>query len=103
MADLMSLIGLPAAALTSLSYVPQVRKAWPRGATKDISLRMLIALTAGLGLWVIYGMLKADFVLVAANGVGAALSGSVLTFKLRDLYAYRGKEPRKSKSVSANA
>jgi MtN3 and saliva related transmembrane protein len=80
-------IGVCAAVLTSLSYIPQVRKAWPRGSTKDLSLHMLIVLTAGLSLWIGYGLLKGDWVIVAANSVGAALSASVLTFKIRDLRA----------------
>jgi MtN3 and saliva related transmembrane protein len=80
-------LGICAAVLTSLSYIPQVRKAWPRGSTKDLSLRMLIVLTTGLLLWIGYGVLKGDWVIVAANCVGAALSGSILIFKLRDLRA----------------
>ena len=82
-------IGVSAAILTSLSYIPQVRKAWPRGSTKDLSLHMLIVLTTGLLLWVGYGLLKADWVIVAANSVGAALSASVLIFKIRDMRAGR--------------
>ena len=78
-------IGVCAALLTSLSYIPQVRKAWPRGSTKDLSLHMLIVLTTGLLLWIGYGMLKGDWVIVAANGVGATLSGAVLVFKIRDI------------------
>ena len=64
-------------------------KAWPRGSTKDLSLRMLLVLTAGLLLWVGYGVLKTDWVIVAANSVGAALSGSVLAFKIRDMRSGR--------------
>ena len=71
-------IGVCAAVLTSLSYIPQVRKAWPRGSTKDLSLHMLIVLTTGLLLWIGYGVMKSDRVIVAANSVGAALSGAVL-------------------------
>jgi MtN3 and saliva related transmembrane protein len=78
-------IGVCAAVLTSLSYIPQVRKAWPRGSTKDLSLHMLAVLTTGLLLWIGYGVLKSDWVIVAANSVGAALSGAVLIFKIRDL------------------
>jgi MtN3 and saliva related transmembrane protein len=78
-------IGIGAAVLTSLSYIPQVRKAWPRGSTSDLSLKMLVALTTGLALWIGYGLLKSDWVIVAANSVGAALSGSVLAFKIRDI------------------
>jgi MtN3 and saliva related transmembrane protein len=78
-------IGVCAAVLTSLSYIPQVRKAWPRGSTADLSLKMLIALTTGLLLWIGYGVLKSDWVIVAANSVGASLSASVLIFKIRDM------------------
>jgi len=80
-------VGAFAAALTSLSYIPQVRKAWPRGSTDDLSLTMLAVLTSGLLCWIGYGLLKGDWVIVAANSLGAALSGSVLAFKLRDLRA----------------
>lgn len=80
-------IGVLAAILTSLSYIPQVRKAWPRGSTKDLSLHMLAVLTGGLLLWIVYGLLKGDWVIVIANCVGAALSGSVLAFKIRDIRA----------------
>ena len=52
---LVPLIGLFAAAFTSLSYVPQVLKALPRGSTDDLSLRTLAVLAAGLALWVSYG------------------------------------------------
>ena len=73
------------AVLTSLSYIPQVQKAWPRGSTTDLSLKMLVVLTTGLVLWIGYGLLKGDWVIVVANSVGAALSASVLTFKIRDM------------------
>src|SRR3954469_5715085 len=51
-------IGEIAAILASLSYLPQVRKAWPRGATHDLSLGILTALTLRLALWVVYGALR---------------------------------------------
>jgi MtN3 and saliva related transmembrane protein len=82
-------IGIVAAALTSLSYIPQVRKASPRGSTADLSLTMLVVLTTGLLLWIGYGVLKGDWVIVAANGVSAALSASVLAFKIRDIRSGR--------------
>lgn len=81
----MPFIGALAALLTSLSYLPQVKKAWPRGETKDLSFKMLVALTTGLVLWVVYGLLRGDWTIVAANTVGASLSGAVLAFKIRDI------------------
>jgi MtN3 and saliva related transmembrane protein len=83
--DLIPWIGACAALLTSLSYIPQVQKAWPRGSTKDLSRHMLVVLTTGLLLWIGYGLLKSDWVIVAANSVGATLSACVLAFKIRDL------------------
>ena len=80
-------IGVIAALLASLSYLPQVRKAWPRGSTGDLSLGMLSALTLGLGLWVVYGAIEGDWVIVLANVAGATLSGVVLGCKVRDMLA----------------
>jgi len=80
-----SVFGFIAAALTSLSYIPQARKALPRGSTDDLSLKMLLTLLAGLALWIAYGVLVGDLIVVAANAIGAALVGTVLGCKIRDL------------------
>ena|ERR1700694_5182974 len=80
-----SVLGLVAAALTSLSYVPQARKALPRGSTDDLSLKMLLALFVGLALWIGYGVFASDFVIVIANALGAVLVAIVLACKLRDM------------------
>jgi MtN3 and saliva related transmembrane protein len=48
---------------------------------------MFVALTAGLVLWIVYGLLRSDWGIVAANSVGASLSASLLAFKIRDLRA----------------
>lgn len=52
-----------------------------------LSLWTLVALTLGLGLWVLYGALRHDWVLACANMVGAGLTGVVLVCKIRDLTA----------------
>jgi uncharacterized protein with PQ loop repeat len=49
-------IGVKAALLSSLSYIPQVRKVWAGRPTDDLSLQTLIALTAELSLWVVCGL-----------------------------------------------
>jgi MtN3 and saliva related transmembrane protein len=84
MPDLTTLLGIAAAGLTSLSYIPQVQKALPRGATEDLSLKMLLALFSGLCLWCAYGFVKSDIVIIFANLVGASLVGLVLMCKIRD-------------------
>jgi MtN3 and saliva related transmembrane protein len=86
MPSFFSFIGALAAVFTSLSYLPQVMKALPRGSTGDLSLKTLACLTAGLSLWICYGVMKGDWILVLANAVGAALSAVVLICKLRDVH-----------------
>ena len=63
-----SWIGVCTAVLTSLSYIPQVQKAWPRGSTSDLSLTPLVVLTMGLTLWASYGVSRGDWVIIGANG-----------------------------------
>jgi MtN3 and saliva related transmembrane protein len=89
MTSLVTWIGACAALLTSLAYLPQLKKAWPPGSTSDLSLKMLVVLTVGLVLWIAYGLLRSDGVIVAANSIGAVLSASVLAFKVRDLRSQR--------------
>lgn len=82
-------VGGTAEFLASLSYIPQVKKAWPRGSTKDLSLSMLIVLTMGLTLRLVYGILKGDWIINIANALGASLCAIVLGCKLRDILARR--------------
>jgi AraC-like DNA-binding protein/uncharacterized protein with PQ loop repeat len=77
-----TLVGSAAAIFTTISYVPQVRKTWVTGETGDLSLKMLILLATGLALWMVYGLLKSDWVLVAANGASFGLVATVLSIKL---------------------
>jgi MtN3 and saliva related transmembrane protein len=84
MNDLISFIGLAAAALTSLSYIPQVQKAWPRNSTDDLSVKTLSTLSAGLALWILYGVGKRDWVIILSNVIAVVLALTVLAFKIRD-------------------
>jgi MtN3 and saliva related transmembrane protein len=84
MTDWVHGLGISAALLTSLSYVPQVRKVLRRESTSDLSLKTLIALTGGLIGWIAYGLIISDFIVACANIVGAILAGLVLACKIRD-------------------
>jgi MtN3 and saliva related transmembrane protein len=78
-----TLIGAAAAFCTTVSYVPQLRKCWSTGETGDLSQNMLLLLATGLGLWLVYGFMKADAVIVIANAVSLALLGGILFLKIR--------------------
>jgi MtN3 and saliva related transmembrane protein len=70
------ILGMLAAALTSLSYLPQLQKAMPQNSTSDLSLKKLVALSAGLCLWIVYGVLKDDWVIAGHSDATAEVGSS---------------------------
>jgi PAS domain S-box-containing protein len=82
--DLSTVIGTVAAFCTTVSYVPQLKKCWDTGSAGDLSLRMLLILATGVALWIGYGLLKGDMVIILANAVSLALLLAILVFKLRE-------------------
>jgi MtN3 and saliva related transmembrane protein len=76
-------IGGIAALLTSLSYIPQIWKAWQTQETDDISYGMLSILATGLSLWVIYGFRQSDWVIVSSNIIAVTLLAVLAAIKLR--------------------
>lgn len=83
----MEAVGLAAGTLTTLSFLPQVVKTWRTKAVRDLSLRMYLSLSAGVTLWLVYGLCVGSLSIVVANGLTLALSLSILVMKLR--YARR--------------
>jgi MtN3 and saliva related transmembrane protein len=88
--SLVTTVGLVAAFCTTISYVPQIRKIWATGETEDISLKMFLILTAGIALWIVYGIMQRDAVIILANSVSLAFLAAILFFKLRNLARGRG-------------
>jgi len=76
-------IGYLAASLTTVSFIPQVWRILKTRQTKDISLRMYILFTCGVGMWLIYGLLLAAWPIIVANLLTLILAGIVLFMKLR--------------------
>ena len=81
-----TLIGLTAAVCTSASYLPQLKKCWQTGSADDLSLKMFLILATGIALWVVYGVLQGDAVIILANAVSLCLLAGILYFKLRELF-----------------
>jgi MtN3 and saliva related transmembrane protein len=83
MSLLIDTIGSAAAALTTLSFVPQ---AWQTFKTRDvsgISLGMYTAFTMGVALWLIYGLLIGAWPIIIANVITLVLALAILWMKLR--------------------
>lgn len=50
-------LGFTAAALSAISFIPQVIKIWKLRSAKDISTCMYVIYTSGVVLWLIYGFI----------------------------------------------
>ena len=75
-------IGYLAATLTTMSFVPQ---AWLIFKTRDvrgISLGMYSAFTAGISLWLAYGILISAWPIVIANSITLLLAAGILGMRV---------------------
>jgi MtN3 and saliva related transmembrane protein len=75
-------IGYLAATLTTVSFVPQ---AWLIFKTRDvrgISLGMYSAFTAGISLWLAYGILISAWPIVIANLITLLLAAGILGMRV---------------------
>jgi MtN3 and saliva related transmembrane protein len=76
-------IGFAAAFLTSVSFVPQAVMTIRSKNTSGISRGMYFMFTAGVALWLAYGIFLMSWPMIAANTVTLVLAATVLTLKLR--------------------
>lgn len=77
-----TLLGISAGVLTTISFLPQVIKTWKTKHTKDISLSMYSIFVVGVLLWLVYGIVRQDIPIILANSVTVLLAGFVLIMKL---------------------
>ena len=78
-----TIIGLLAAFCTTISYIPQLKKCWDTGSADDLSLKMFSILAIGIALWIAYGVLQNDMVIILANSVSLCFLMGILYFRLR--------------------
>lgn len=83
MAESTHLLGLVAGTFTTVAFLPQVIKTWRSKSAVDLSLGMFAVFSAGLVLWLVYGVLIDAWPIVLANVITLALSLTILYFKLR--------------------
>lgn len=77
------IVGLAAAFLTTVAFLPQVIHTVRTRSTHDISLRMYSLYTVGIFLWLVYGLFLHDLPLIASNAVTLIFSGTILALKIR--------------------
>lgn len=81
--DAITITGYIAGTLTTLSFVPQVVRAWKLKETRDLSLAMLLLFAAGIFLWALYGLWVGSPPIIAANLVTFLFIIVLLAMKVR--------------------
>ncbi len=81
--DYITMLGLTAGTLTTMSMLPQAIKIMRSQSAKDISLGMFATLAAGLLLWIFYGFLISSLPVVIANIVSFLLASVILSLKIK--------------------
>ena len=72
--DLTTGIGIGASIFTATSLLPQLIKLLKEKKAEDISLGMLAILFIGLALWIYYGCLKKDWIIIISNSFSMAIN-----------------------------
>lgn len=75
-------IGFIAAAMTTLSFLPQALLSFKTRDVSGVSLGMYTVFTIGVAMWLLYGLLLGMWPVVWANAVTLMLALAILTMKL---------------------
>ena len=81
--DYVTLLGLTAGTLTTISFLPQVIKTWRSKSVKDISIGMFLTYCIGILLWIFYGIYINSVPVILTNIVTFTLAFLILVMKMR--------------------
>ena len=77
------MIGSVASALVSASFIPQIIKGYRTKHLVDVSYLLMIMISIGMSLWIVYGIEKQDLVIIGANVTTIALNMILLGLKIK--------------------
>lgn len=77
------ILGYSAGAITALTFLPQVIKTWKDKSAKDISLLMFVIAAINEVMWIWYGILLNNWVIILTNAIVLTMSSIMICLKLR--------------------
>ena len=80
---LTDIIGVTAGVLVLSSFIPQLHKAYKTKRMIDVSIYLMALIASGMFLWVIYGIIRRDPVIIVTNASGFILNIILMILKLR--------------------
>ncbi len=78
-----SIIGTIAAVLTTSAMMPQAWKIFKTNEVSQLSLRTFTMATIGTFLWLIYGIMILDTIIIWANAIGVFVNGYIWIKKIQ--------------------
>jgi MtN3 and saliva related transmembrane protein len=79
---MIELLGFVAGALTAFAFLPQVVKTWRTRSSSDLSMAMLGAQSAGVSLWILYGVGINSIPVILSNTITLTMCVVLLVLKL---------------------
>jgi MtN3 and saliva related transmembrane protein len=83
MSVMIDALGLVAGVLTTTAFIPQILKIYRTKSGQDISGRMFSLFSAGIVLWLIYGIALRSLPIILSNVVTLALCVIIIALKIR--------------------
>lgn len=76
-------LGYSACAITALTFLPQVVKTWKEKSAKNVSMLMFIIAVANEILWIGYGVMRDDMVIIVTNVIMLVMASTMIFLKLK--------------------
>ena len=80
---IIQMIGYTAAIFISLNMLPQIFKAIKTKSVDDVSMFMLLFVSAGSLLWLVYGILLESMPIIVSDGFGTLTGFLLIGIKLK--------------------
>jgi MtN3 and saliva related transmembrane protein len=78
-----TILGSVAAALVTSSFVPQIVRGYRTKRLEDVSYWLMIMICVGMSMWMVYGIIKQDYVIIGANLSTIILNMILLGLKIK--------------------
>ncbi|HEX7847860.1 MAG TPA: SemiSWEET transporter [Chitinophagaceae bacterium] len=77
------ILGYSACAVTALTFLPQVVKTWKEKSARNVSLMMFVIAAVNEAMWIAYGVLRNDMVIIVTNVIMIVMALTMISLKLR--------------------
>lgn len=81
--DSTTIVGIVASVCIAANLLPQLIKLLKEKQAEGLSIGMLVILLIGQALWIAYGVLKNDWIIIASNAFSIIVNGCIMILALK--------------------